>query len=383
MPAPPSFLDSVKYFWVDHLEIAYVPPAFEFCRRVDNDNSSFWFVDLPMSGEVFRFTYETFEPQWFWQCYKFSVSVRGASVPVFAIMYGATRWKITSHPKIVFYSAFFVVTTNGMLPFSVSAFLFQYFPLVPRSAPAPVASAYETFSPLSPDRPYSHHVAYEIRRLDIALDVDTPLPELLPKFDKLRRGFHAQIWKDKTYKDLSQTYYTNDLQKSKNKYKLVRVYDKILDSFEKNKSWLFPHLSANKEVRRIELELRKNCCENIPFNLITLLESPNNELTQLFQSHMSDYSSFFQKTLKNLTKRDYGKDDWDLKKYFLEHDHLPLDYLASFTGYSKKILGAVGKEHFLSLIQVQLWFSDEDLASFLCIRDLWKFRRCRSFASKK
>jgi len=80
-----------------------------------------------------------------------------------------------------------------MLPFSVSAFLFQYFPLVPRSAPASFASAYETFSPLSPDRPYSHHVAYEIRRLDIALDVDTPLPELLPKFDKLRRGFHAQI----------------------------------------------------------------------------------------------------------------------------------------------------------------------------------------------
>jgi hypothetical protein len=98
---------------------------------------------------------------------------------------------------------------------------------------------------------------------------------------------------------------------------------------------------------------------------------------------MSDYSSFFKKTLSNLTKRDYWKDDWDLKKYFLEHDHLPLDYIASFTGYSKKILSATWKEHFLSLIQSQLWISDEDLASFLCIRDLWKFRRCRSFASKK
>ena len=84
-------------------------------------------------------------------------------------------------------------------------------------------------------------------------------------------------------------------------------------------------------MRRIELELRIKCTEAIPYNLLTLLESPNNEITELFCSHMSKYSSFFPKTLKNLTKRDYGKDEVLLADYWLKYHHLPDDYIASFS----------------------------------------------------
>lgn len=107
-------------------------------------------------------------------------------------------------------------------------------------------------------------------------------------------------------------------------------------------------------MRRIELELRYKCTEAIPYDLITLLESPANELTHLFCSHMAKYSSFFPKTLKNLTKRDYGRNEVVLADYWLKYQLLPDDYLASFSGYAKKILLTVGTDNFLNLLQTNL-----------------------------
>ena len=367
-----SFLDSVHYFGIDQLEIGYVNPSFDFCREVDLDNSNYGFVDIHMHWVQYSLTYESFVPRAFGKSFMFSIAVKDPlsgvhkSVPLFSVIYGAEKANIISDGKIVFYSSFFVVTQNGMLPFSVSDFIAVYFPL---------------FSPnrfeRSLDLKYHvlHEKAYKILRLDIACDVSTPLVNLIKRFDKVDK-FYAEIGRDKVYEKMAQTYYTNDTQRWKNKYKLVRIYDKLLDSFKKNKTWLFPHLNSGGEMRRIELELRIKCTEAIPYNLLTLLESPNNEITELFCSHMSKYSSFFPKTLKNLTKRDYGKDEVLLADYWLKYHHLPDDYIASFSWYARKIINAIWNDNFLNLLQVQLWISDKDIAQYLKINNLAKFRRC-------
>jgi hypothetical protein len=41
-----------------------------------------------------------------------------------------------------------------------------------------------------------------------------------------------------------------------NRHYLIRIYDKVLDTWKKHKAFLYPHLENNNDVRRIELELR-------------------------------------------------------------------------------------------------------------------------------
>lgn len=326
LPFNPCFMfQNIKYFGIDHLEFEFVKPLFEFNKSIDFDNSNFAYVDLEINGEICHFEYRSFQPQGFWLSYQFSLSVHDRPVPCFAIMYGTTVGSITSKSKIVIYSWFFVITQNGMVSFSIREFLSNYFQP-------------QTF--------------YRIKRLDIALDLALPLPEIKAYFDKIEK-FHAWIWIDKTYPDCHQTYYTNDTQRTRNRYKLVRIYDKILDSFSKKKTWLFPHLHTSEEIRRVELELRVKACEPLKYQLFDLLEEDWVKLWNLFRSHMTSYSTFFHKhdDLQNLHAVRYSLDSREIKDYFLKHHHLPTDYVKVFLGYARKIVDAIGEKEFLQLLR--------------------------------
>lgn len=323
--------DDIKYFGIDHLEIDFLPTTIEYCKSLDIDNSNYGYTEIQMHGKTYHLWYMAFNPSGYWPSYQFSIALHDRPVPLFAIMYGTKKADIESKSKIVFYSWFFVVTQNGMLPFTMFEFIEKYFPRI------------QTPWNLAPRN-------YEIKRLDIALDLALPLPDILAKFDKITK-FHAWIWIDKTYEDHHQTYYTADTKKTQNRYKLIRIYDKILDSFTKKKTWLFPHLHTNEEIRRVELELRKHACEALTFTLEELLQDAHTCLSRVFRSHLSSYSTFFQKEIENLHSTRYSLDPQDLKNYYLSHNHLPIDYAKTFLWYTRKIVDAIGEKNLLQLLR--------------------------------
>lgn len=174
-------------------------------------------------------------------------------------------------------------------------------------------------------------------RLDVCVDLSAPLPEVLAAFDKVPQ-FHSVIGKDKKHQGYAQTYYTDEVQNGLNRSRLVRVYDKMLDSFRKGKTWLFPHLADAPEVRRVELELRPEFCARLGRSPLDLV-SDDELLRRVFNSSLADYSTHALKSVPLAKCRRYST---DLRRDFCALGRLPSRYLAQALGYVRKIREASG-----------------------------------------
>lgn len=162
-------------------------------------------------------------------------------------------------------------------------------------------------------------------------------------FDKVGQ-WHSAIGKDRKHEGFAQTYYSNELQNSKNRNRLFRVYDKILDSFRKGKTWLFPHLSGQADVRRVELELRPDYCQRLcnPYGADTSLPyvkhvldlvDDHSVLEAVFKSNLADYCSA---PLGKVYLKPYVQADARLDDAFLQLGHLPNLYVSRASGYLRK-----------------------------------------------
>lgn len=101
------------------------------------------------------------------------------------------------------------------------------------------------------------------KRVDIALDLELPTDYLCRNvFFPVLESKKTQTWKP-YYKDGKATgAEVGEKNPKKNTWKYIRVYDKILDTKEKKKQWLygFDEKGVN-ELTRIELELRRDKCK--------------------------------------------------------------------------------------------------------------------------
>jgi len=119
---------------------------------------------------------------------------------------------------------------------------------------------------------------HRVMRCDLALDVAGYTPDQISEkiITKLSRTRYAE--KD----GISQTIYVGDL---KSKRKLLRIYDKLLDSRKKNKTELYPDLMSHSIVSRVELELRTQACNQWGLSLSFLLDP--NEQWRVFVAELS------------------------------------------------------------------------------------------------
>lgn len=89
------------------------------------------------------------------------------------------------------------------------------------------------------------------RRFDICIDLRINIDELL------KNHFNDyKTWRDYRKSWSTETRYFWELKNSKNKRQLIRVYNKIVDIFEKNKIDLYQDYLTFPNITRVELEIR-------------------------------------------------------------------------------------------------------------------------------
>ena len=307
------------FFWIDNFEFTiwnfednvYIE---NIVYNIDYDNTSFWYV------EAFwvEFQYSKFLTSWYEYWLKFLTVIEWRIIDCFALL----KWKktkiMTSKNKVVFYSSFFILERLNKLPFTILEFMLCF------------------WTP-------------KLHRIDLALDVELHISEI-NKFFFDWVNFFSQIWIDKKNPNFSQTYYIWNPQSDRNRKFIFRIYDKILDSIKKKKSFLFPHLKDSQDVRRIELELRpEECSRFIWYDCYDFLSNKDNILERVFCNYFNKFSSFkIDFSQIKLTK--YENIRFDLQSHYLKTWQIPKDYLSRSRWYLKNIKDNTGYQWVLELL---------------------------------
>lgn len=328
-------IDIIKdylFFWIDELEFTIwdIKKNVLFNKsltwEINDTNSSDWNIIISW----LKFNYFKIRPKWYSTGLRFVTTFNWEIVSCFAILKWQTSWAIKSNNKIVFYSSFFVLESLWLLPFSILEFFTNNF---------------ETL----------HSKLY---RLDIALDLPYEIPEIKQQVFK-NILFFASIWKDTKHPEFNQTYYINNPRSWNNRRFIFRIYDKVLDTFKKNKWFLYPHLQNNNNVRRIELELRAEECSRLEdFSIIDILsDSEKKPIQRIFTNYFNRFS-LYQLDYKEINLTKYLDIRYDLKKMFLKLWHVPENYLARAHWWFRKIKESTWRTW---LYQSILWSKLEDI----------------------
>jgi len=293
------------FWWLDHLEV-YLE-SFEYLiddhgREVDlekefpNDEKSSYYIELYKK----HFKIEKFFPKWYSHGYQFTLAISDIPVTLFAVLYPQKQ----EHRKsVVIHSSFFI--TQEHIGISILEFLDDNF------------------------------LIDHIRRLDIALDIPLTIQKLLKDYFS-QVHFHSQVWRDEKSIWFHQTYYIGQLQSNKNSKYLIRIYDKLLDTWKKSKWFLYPHLRNNSDVRRIELELRRDECKRLWYSYRDILQNNNYEIQYIFSHYLNKHWNIELPTQIPLTPYQYN--EYDLKSAYNDLWYIPQRYLSSVRWYLKKVV---------------------------------------------
>lgn len=307
-----EWLQKIKYlwdcnlfFWLDHFELYLVD--FDYLTdffwkdifinsEYPEDNKSAFYIDLNSR----KFKIDKIFPKWYSHWFQFSTSIDDTPVVLFAVNFPQNE----EHRKsLVIHSTFFI--TQNYTDINICEFIQENF------------------------------LVDSIRRIDIAIDLPILIQKLLSEYFSWVH-FHSQIWKDSKAEWFHQTYYIWQLQSDINSKYLIRIYDKLLDTFKKNKWFLYEHLKDNLDVRRIELELRRDECQRLEYSYIQILENKNYEIQKIFSHYMNKHWNINIPTNLSLTPYQYNQ--FDLKTVFAQTWFIPHRYLSSVRWYLKKVI---------------------------------------------
>lgn len=314
------------YFWLDMFEFnlkSFKTDCFfydELVWNIDDDNSDSAYIEI----EWIKFNYDRVNISWFGDWLKFRTIVNWEIVSCFSLLKGApmTTGKWASKDKVVLYSSFFVLDSLNFLPFSLVTFIWTQFK-------------------------YSNAILY---RLDICNDLPLTIKELSPIFIDLKKPSSA-IWTDTKHPEFYQTYYLWEIQ-NKNRHSLIRIYDKVLDTWKKQKWFLYPHLEHNKDVRRIELELRPEQSKKYhKYCILDILQNKNNIISSIYCEYVNKrIPEKYHLDYKTLDLIKFEKRKFDLKASFLSMGHIPTNYLKRTYWYIKKVVNNTWYNWLLQLI---------------------------------
>lgn len=95
-------------------------------------------------------------------------------------------------------------------------------------------------------------------RIDICLDLINVAASYM--YDKLLKEADKKLIRKIFYdkKGKEQTMYFGEKSRKKNKYQIIRIYDKKADSASKKKTWLYPDYDEYKNITRLEIEIRED-----------------------------------------------------------------------------------------------------------------------------
>lgn len=319
------------FFWLDELE--FTIENHDWTNMYDEDTWLLpeWNINDSNTDSAYiklwwlDFYYDHFKPKGYSDWLKFRTVIDKIPVSTFAILKGRENvwiWHKTKD-KVVFYSSFFVLEKSWKLPFTLNEFY----------------------------QAYLENKNNQLRRMDVALDVPYTVKEVNTYIFPMV-NFFSQIWQDKKNPLFSQTYYIKNPRTDWNRKYIFRIYDKILDTWKKKKWFLYPHLENNNDVRRIELELRSEECKRIiQFSISDILDNKYKSVQRIFTKFFSKHTNL-KLSYEDIELKAYTNEKFDLKTHFLQHWHIPEDYVSRSHGYIKNIKINTG---YTGLFQVILW----------------------------
>lgn len=128
-------------------------------------------------------------------------------------------------------------------------------------------------------------------RQDIAIDVLHPIRKVLSHFAELKQAgtdFYDSQW------DV-ETHYIWKYKKSQNRYKLIRIYDKLRDIKHNNNQEFYTDYLTHRDVTRIEIEFRIELCKNVTYEQA----KDKQFIKDLFCTHIAKHTDIFTEFQKN------------------------------------------------------------------------------------
>lgn len=135
-----------------------------------------------------------------------------------------------------------------------------------------------------------------IKRADICIDLLIDINSIISRLDPdiQTENIFKKKWK-------LETFYIWEKQKTNKRY-LIRIYDKIRDIKKKKKYTLYSEYLSNKDVTRVELEIRRELTRQA-----TLVDFYNEEIfMRIFKNYLRLHTNvfeFLEWDVKNLTKK--------------------------------------------------------------------------------
>lgn len=303
------------YYWIDII------------RNLDFDNTNNAFFEYYWH----TFTYRPAIFKWGFDWLIFTSVFDGYAIDLFGFRFSKQCFggKQDTKEIVIFYSSFFILEKLNKLNFTIENFFNTFF---------------DDYC--------------KLHRIDICIDIPTTIEQLKTTIFK-DTEFFSKMWIDKKNPLFHQTYYIKNPRTSENRSYLIRIYDKVLDTWKKWKQFLYPHLKNNNDVRRIELELRPKECELYnKYKITDFITNKGNILQKLFCKYLN----------KNIPNEKYKFISWeieytphtnnkyDLKDIYLEYWHIPDTYLTRAYWYFKNIKE---KTWYKGLFDVILWVRKE------------------------
>jgi len=312
------------YFWLDELEFnleKFSDDVYfynDLVFNLDSDNTPVWFINL----FDMNFTYIKIKVSWFASGLMFLLSIDWKSIPCFALLpWKEIKFKKAvwfSKDKVVLYSSFFVLQNIWKLNFTLEEFVWTLF----------------------------NYKKATLYRFDICCDLPFTIKELEPLFLAKYKPT-SSIWEDKKHPEFYQTYYFWQIQNS-NRNSLFRIYDKVLDTWKKHKTFLAPHLENNNDVRRVELEIRPEQAKKYSDYSILSLLSNDKIISSIFLSYINNLipEKYKQENIELETKK-FAKRKMNLKQAYLDFWHIPSNYQVHAYWYIDRILKTCWTKGFL------------------------------------
>jgi len=305
---------------LDHLELYFKSPfifkeEYNFQYYINESNTSsayikYWDLELQ---------YKIITPKNYLKWFTFSLIYKNKIIDAFNIAFWDEGRDIKTRSKITIYASFMVIYWNEFI--------------------------YKMIEDL-----FLVKKIEDLRRFDIACDIPENKQKLIKHF-KWNPTTELNFNKDKNE---FETYY---FWSRKNKKILIRIYDKVLDTFKKQKQFLYD-FSENDNVTRFEIEFWSVEINNINHRLdkekrLTykniLLDKKL--LRDLFFSRAIKYNTFFSwNEFKEYKIKYIAPKIVDLRDYFLEFNKLPKWWKKNWIGTSKRMVETIWIFEFLKLI---------------------------------
>jgi len=168
----------------------------------------------------------------------------------------------------------------------------------------------------------------KLKRFDVCMDIEDPIEKVWRKFKKPKQTWKIHLSPKWEFQWRSIGEYNT----SKNRRVFIRLYDKIADIKNSNKTKLYWDYLQKENITRIEVEIRREHARNIDYRELYNTETLKSIFKNYLKKHTRIFDTLSEETITLYRKPKKISDDEIQSTYYKKL------FKASFLGYAKRII---------------------------------------------